>query len=41
MTQLLRVPIVLVMLFGVYYLIVSVLNLPDDAVLLRGNKIDL
>ena len=36
-----RTAIVLVMLIGVYYLIISVLNLPDDAVLLRGNKIDL
>lgn len=36
-----RTAIVLVMLVGVYYLIISVLNLPDDAVLLRGNKIDL
>jgi hypothetical protein len=37
----LRATVVLIMCMGVYYLIISVLNLPDDAVLLRGNKIDL
>jgi len=29
------------MIMSVHYMIMSVLNLPDDTVLLRGTKIDL
>jgi len=33
--------IVIATIMTLHYLVVSVLNLPDDVVLLRGSKIDL
>lgn len=39
--ELCLVIIVITALMSIHYMIMSVLNLPDDAVLLRGTKIDL
>jgi hypothetical protein len=33
--------LIVAMTMSLHYLIVSVLNLPEDAVLLRGSKVDL